>query len=361
MAVRADRLRKIVCAALAFGTGALVSPVDAAQHAVVLVYHHVSNSTPRSTSVSPERFEQHLDYLAQHDFVVLALEEIVDAFVQGDALPPGAVALTFDDAYASVYQEALPRLERRDLPFTVFVATDPIDNRFAGFMDWDQLRDLESRGGRIGNHSADHAHLLQHEPDESLTSWQERIRANILRAEARLEQELDDPAHLFAYPYGEFDEPLEDVVAELGYVAFGQQSGPIGPDYNRMRLPRFPVATGFDDLDSLAEKLISRPLPINILEPDSTVLPARSAAPALRLSIPEGPYRRGDMRCYIAGQAPALIEWQAEVATIRARAPLGPGRSKYNCTVPARSDPDVFYWYSQLWIQRLDDGSWPAD
>ena len=33
-------------------------------HGVILVYHHVSASTPPSTSISPEDFERHLEYLA---------------------------------------------------------------------------------------------------------------------------------------------------------------------------------------------------------------------------------------------------------------------------------------------------------
>lgn len=339
------------------GTAACSPSLDAAEHAVILLYHHVSTSSPSSTSVTPDRFEEHLEYLAQNDFAVLPLEEIVRALDGGHALPPRAVALTFDDAYESVYDEALPRLERRNWPFTVFVATDPVDDGYAGFMSWDELRDLEARGGTIGNHSADHAYLLRRQPDENHAVWRERVRDNIMHAEARLEQELEQPLPFFAYPYGEFDAPLESIVTDLGYVGFGQQSGPVGRSYEQSRLPRYPVATGFDDLDSLAEKLRTRPLPVTVLGPDSTVLAAGAEAPLLRLRIPDGAYRRDAMRCYVAGQEPARIEWDGDVASIRAREPLDTGRSKYNCTAPAASGPGVFFWYSHLWIKQAQGGS----
>src|SRR5690625_7044832 len=53
-------------------------------HAVVLLYHHVDDSTPASTSVSPQVFEQHLDWLEEHDYEVWPLERLVYAFVDGD-------------------------------------------------------------------------------------------------------------------------------------------------------------------------------------------------------------------------------------------------------------------------------------
>jgi len=67
------------------------------------------------------------------------------------------------------------------------------------------------------------------------------------------------------------------------------------------------------------------------------------------------------MRCYVAGQEPALVSWSGNIVTIRARAPLGAGRSKYNCTAPSATENGVFYWYSHLWIQPNDDGSWYPD
>jgi hypothetical protein len=176
------------------------------------------------------------------------------------------------------------------------------------------------------------------------------VRDNITASQARLDAELDRPLPLFAYPYGEFDIALESIVAELGYVGLGQQSGPVGPQSDPHHLPRYPMATGFDSLESLAEKLRTRPLPVTVLAPRSRVLDTGAPPPELRVQLPNGPYRREALSCFVAGQELARIQWQDDVATIRARAPLGPGRSKYNCTAPSASEPRVYYWYSHLWI-----------
>ena len=329
--------------------------------AVVLLYHHVDDTTPPSTSITPENFDAHLDYLEREGYSVLPLMEIVQALGEGETLPPRAVALTFDDGYSSVYSEALPRLERRGWPFTVFVATDYIDDGYAGFMGWAELRDLETRGGTVANHSTTHAHLIRRAAGEGEADWRMRVRADIEAAQLRLDAELDHPLRMLAYPYGEFDSALEALVADLGLVAFGQQSGPVYAPSGMQQLARFPMATGFDGVESLGEKLRTLPLPVTVLAPARRVLDAGADAPTLEIRLPDGAYRRDALRCYVAGQDPARLDWQGDVATIRAQRPLGPGRSKYNCTAPSTTESGVYYWYSHLWIQPRDDGSWYPD
>lgn len=329
---------------------------------VVLLYHHVAADTPAATSVRPETFAAHLDFLQREGYAVVALDDVVAAAIgESSRLPPKAVALTFDDGYRSIYTTALPLIEARGWPFTVFVSTDAIDRGYANFMSWDELRELEARGGRIANHGTAHGHLIRREPGESAAAWRTRVRGDIVSAQARLDAELAHPSPYFAYPYGEFDTALERIVADLDLVAFGQQSGAIGPGAILTQLARYPMATGYDSLASFAEKLRTRALPVRVLEPESRVLAAGAAAPALRIELLDGPYRRDGLRCYVAGQEPAAITWSGDIATIRAREPLGGGRHKFNCTAPSTDAPGVYYWYSHLWIQPRDDGTWYAE
>ncbi len=100
---------------------------------------------------------------------------------------------------------------------------------------------------------------------------------------------------------------------------------------------------------------------MKVLAPDSRVLEPGAGAPALEIRLPEGEYRRDALRCYVAGQEPAQIDWEGDVATIRAQRPLGPGRGKFNCTAPSAASPGVYHWYSHLWIQPRDDGRWYPD
>jgi peptidoglycan/xylan/chitin deacetylase (PgdA/CDA1 family) len=78
----------------------LFSSILSANSCVVLLYHHFSDSTPKSTSISPALFAQHLQYLQDNDFKVLKLKTMLER-LDNDDLPNKCVVLTADDAYQS--------------------------------------------------------------------------------------------------------------------------------------------------------------------------------------------------------------------------------------------------------------------
>ena len=60
-------------------TQSTITPAAIPQHnSVILLYHHVSDSTPKSTSVTPEVFAQHMAYLSNHH-TVIPLTKAIDA------------------------------------------------------------------------------------------------------------------------------------------------------------------------------------------------------------------------------------------------------------------------------------------
>lgn len=348
------------CLALAV-VSALFSPFASAASGVVLEYHHVANDTPPSTSVTPAKFEAHMDHLADNDFSIWPLPKLVETLREGGDVPERTVALTFDDAYASVYDQVFPRLQDRGWPFTVFVSTGSIDKGIDAYTSWDELREMEAAGVTIANHSVDHAHMVAR-GDRDRREWLEDARANIVDAQTRLNEELESPARLFAWPFGEFSPPLQRLLADLDYVGFGQQSGAVGPDSDFTALPRFPLATGFDSLDSFALKVRSRPLPVAEAKPASGVLGPDAERPVLNLVLNEGPYRPETVRCYIGG-GPAETEiddGMPPTLRVRPTQALGTGRTKINCTAPA-TDGDQWFWYSHVWMKPNPDGTWYSD
>lgn len=343
--------------------GVAAPAVAADDHAVILEYHHVSADTPPSTSVTPATFKKHLAYLADNGFHVWPLVRILRHLEQGKALPENTVALTFDDAYQSVHSTVMPLLHKRGWPFTVFVSTNYIDKGYGNYMSWDQLRELTRKGADIGNHSRSHPHLARARQGESRTDWLARVRSEVRGAQERLEAEIEEPVRVFAYPFGEFSAPVREVVADMGYFGVGQHSGAVGPATDLTAAPRYPLA-GAADMADFATKVRSRSLPVEVLAPADGVLSADAERPVLRLKVPEGPYRLGSLACYASGQGRMAVAWvdrEAGVVEARPKKPLGPGRTKYNCTAPSSQTGGVFYWYSYLWMKPRPDGSWYAE
>ncbi len=320
--------------------------------AVVFMYHRFGEPAHPSTSIRLQQFEAQLNYLQQAGYQILPLEDIISAQAAGRPLPPRAVALTIDDAYLSVYRQAYPRLRARGWPFTVFVATDPVDRHLRDFMSWAQMREMGRHGARFANHSRSHDHLIRRRPAESEAQWQRRVRDDIEYARRRLETELGVDSRLFAYPYGEYDTALAKLVQGLGYTAFGQHSGALGPDSDRRALPRFPMAEKFADLTQFRIKAAALPLPVRRVIPWDPV--TREKRPRLEVWLKASDARLARLACYASGQGALPVRWQEGPGprfVTRAREDLPQGRSRYNCTAPS-GESGRYYWFSHPWIRQ---------
>lgn len=324
-----------------------------AQAAVVFMYHRFGEERYPSTSVHLEQFDAHLQHLDTEGYQVWPLERLARALQQGEELPDRVVAITIDDAYASIYHEAWPRLQERDMPFTVFVATEPVDHGIPGYLSWEQMREMADAGVHFANHSTTHDKLHQRRAGESWSAWEARIRNDIGHAEARLRSELGSavptaPA-LFAYPYGEYSAKLTALLADMDYIAFGQHSGAVGTGSDLYTLPRFPMAVAYADLAEFRQKAATLPLPLTQRDPLDPVL-AEQNPPRFSATLGAVSGDRGRLACFASNQGALEVQWLSkERFSVQADKPYPAGRARYNCTLPAR-EAGRYYWYSQPWI-----------
>ena len=338
-----------------------ISPGLADDHAVVLVYHHVSEDTPALTSVTPSEFDSHLDFLQQNGYTVWPLARIIETLRAGAELPANTVAITFDDAYRSIYDAAFPRLRERGWPFTIFVSTEGVDRGYAEYLDWPRLRELAEAGVELGNHSHSHAHLVRRLAGESEAEWRRRVGADIDAAAERLLAETGSDSRLFAYPYGEYSEGLKAIVEARGYYGIAQQSGAVGRHSDFLALPRFPMSRSYSDLKRFATSVASRPLPVTSVAVSGSDESAYRPIGKLRLTLADGDYRAGQLACFRATGTPLSLTVTGEnplTVSIEVKGEQAPGRHKINCTAPAVGSAGVYFWYSHQWLVKKADGSW---
>lgn len=326
-----------------------------AKAAVVFMYHRFGEHEFPSTSVTLAQFEAQLDFLEREGFAVWPLPKLVTHLTQREPVPDNVVVITIDDAYASVHEHAFPMLRKRGMPFTVFVATDVIDAQLPGYMSWSQLRELHAAGVTLANHGASHGYLVRRESAETEQAWRQRVREDVVKGQARLQDELgadvNESPRLFAYPFGEYDVAMMRMLAQMGYVAFGQHSGALGVHDDLRALPRFPVNERYGELADFSLK--ARTLPFALREA-TPVDPLASGddAPALTLAFDESSANLERLACYLGGERMEIrwLDRAARVAEVRAAGALPSGRSRYNCTAPHRT-AKRWYWYSHLWIR----------
>ncbi len=244
------------------------------RHGLVLTFHCVS--TPgkpyfrRGMDVSSDHFRQILEMLLRA-FRVVPLDELPQALMNPERKP--IVAITFDDGYRSVHDNAFPIMKELGVPATVFLPTDFIgtgrllwwdevyhlatsapdtvlalagaDNpdhavdmmkyldpgarckllaRMRGvagdvaaprrlMLDWDEIRAMHAAGLRFGGHTVSHSYLDVLGPDA--------LRAELRGCRAVIEREIGDAPTAFAYPDGRFSKPVLAATRAAGYSVAG--------------------------------------------------------------------------------------------------------------------------------------------
>jgi len=321
------------------------------QNAVVFMYHHFGESDLPSTNVRLDQFKLHLALLEQDHYQIWPLEKIVTNLRNNQPLPDKTIAITVDDAYRSVYTQAYPLLRARGWPFMVFVSTDVIDQGLPAYMSWEQMREMQQHHVSFANHSASHDFLIRMQKGESPQDWGQRVTNDIKRAQTRIEKELGHAPMLFAYPYGEYNTALANIISKLGYTGFGQQSGATGPYSDLRILPRYPMAVAFADIGEFKTKAASLALPVTHVEPWDPQL-HQDLQPLMEVSLAASDARLDQLACYVSGQGSVDVKWRdkGQRFTIRANQPLPVGRSRYNCTAPS-TQAGRYYWFSHLWIR----------
>lgn len=202
---------------------------------LVLCYHAVSPDWTAALSVTPEALGAQLRTLVRAGWRGATF---------GDAVtrPPWrrTLAVTFDDAFASVLDRAYPILSALDLPATVFAPTAFISahrgrlewpgiDMWTGTendaeldcMSWDELRFLADHGWEIGSHTRTHPHLT--ELDDETLHWE----LNASREECSAGMGM--PCETLAYPYGAVDPRVAEAAAAAGYTVAAALSSSLRP------------------------------------------------------------------------------------------------------------------------------------
>ena len=210
--------------------------------ALVLVYHAIEPG-PAPLCVEPSLFREHLDVIAEAPVRAVGLDQLADQLEAGGPVEP-SVAITFDDGFASMVEQAAPMLAERDLPATVFC----VAGHLGGLSDWatapasaprlrlagaPELRDLAAGGVEVGSHGMSHLPLSR--ADEAL-------EREIVESRASLEEATGAAVHWFAHPYGSLPGARGRALIERTYsgaVTSENRAADAGSD--RWRIPRVDV------------------------------------------------------------------------------------------------------------------------
>ena len=332
------------------------SSVSTTPNAAILLYHHVSSSTPASTSISPEAFKSHMEYLDAHHTVV-SLQDVVSAIQHNTTLPENAVAITFDDGYANILDNAHPILADLGFPYIVFINPDEIGVG-PKQLTWEQVIAMHNDGVVFANHTLDHLHMLNGEQAMGERAWLEKVWQNVESAEKKIEDKLDISLKYLAYPFGEYNTALANKLKAEGYIGFGQHSGAVGPSSDMQALPRFPAAGPYANLATLKTKLNSLAMPVTQSSHKDPRMTTRNLSSPISLTIDSDDVRLTQVNCFFGGD-PIETSLEENVLTFTLDETLPVGRSRVNCTAPSNAQSGRYYWYSTPFFVADENGNYP--
>lgn len=201
------------------------------------MYHYVGNNpdpTDRqrdTLSISPDRFEEQLSWLAANGYSPITLDTLYGLFSKKEIISK-PIVLTFDDGYIDFYTTAFPILRKYNFRAVSFIITGLAGTSF--YMSWDQIKEINSTGL-----VSFQAHTINH-PSLPALSYTDKLY-QLTTSKNTLEQQLGTKVNFISYPYGSSDADTARAAQAAGFVGgvgtwYGKASGP------GMSMPRIRIA-----------------------------------------------------------------------------------------------------------------------
>ena len=241
------------------GAGSESPTTDTPSALPILMYHRIAPAGLPSTQwcrVHPGMFAQHLRALDEAGFYTVSLETWADAVARRRPLPGRPMVLTFDDGCCDFAEHAWPLLRRHGFRAVVFLVAsfigktnewDSAHGESIPLLDWEAISRLRDEGVEFGSHTVTHRHLNALAPAD--------VAYEAAHSRMLLERGLDMPVRSIAYPFGDTDPVLQQIVGTCGY-RFGVscRCAIAQPTDDLLELPRIGVG-GLDDFHTVIERL----------------------------------------------------------------------------------------------------------
>ncbi len=246
-------LSLLLCFLAGFGAAEAALPAEPTW--VSVVWHDIRDDVAGHVdrdryAVGTRQLAEQFDWLRANGWTPVSLDDIIAARHGRRALPDKAVLLTFDDGLASLYTRVYPLLKAYGYPAVAAVvsswqervaagetiAYEGAERDRTGFSTWSQLREMAASGlVEIASHSHDlHRgvlanpqgnrqpaasslrYLTEHGRYETEDEWRTRVRDDLAKSVALIEQHTGRAPRAIVWPYGEYQQGAEAIAAGLG-------------------------------------------------------------------------------------------------------------------------------------------------
>ncbi len=154
--------------------------------------------------VSRPDFHGQVEWLDDHGFEAVTLEQVERAWWHDGTLPPKPVVLSFDDGYRPQFTFALPELRRHGWAGVLNLKAEGSD------LYPSNVEAMIDAGWELASHTIDHSDLS--------TLGSAELRREVAGSRRILRRDYGVPVENFCYPAGRYDDAAIAAVEAAGYV-----------------------------------------------------------------------------------------------------------------------------------------------
>lgn len=215
--------------------------------AVPILEYHVLGQ-PTSEAPYPElyvgrsAFSKQMDWLEEHGYEAVTLEEVEEAWYHGGTLPAKPVVLQFDDGYRPDFTFALPELRKHGWPGVLNLKAE------GSGLYHSNVEAMIKAGWELAAHTIHHLDLTTLEP--------EQLDEEVAGSRKILQSEYGVPVKNFCYPAGRFNSTVIAEVKKAGFVAATTEVPGFATSESPYELARIEVLGSFG-VPGLAEAMRS--------------------------------------------------------------------------------------------------------
>jgi peptidoglycan/xylan/chitin deacetylase (PgdA/CDA1 family) len=176
---------------------------------VPILEYHVLGQPPEDAPypelyVGRTDFSKQMDWLEEHGYQAVTLEQVQEAWYHGGTLPPKPIVLSFDDGYRPQFTFALPTLREHGWAGVLNLKAEGSD------LYESNVKAMIAAGWELAAHTIHHLDLTELGPEE--------LEEEVAGSRQILQREFKVPVDNFCYPAGQFDETVVAAVEAAGYT-----------------------------------------------------------------------------------------------------------------------------------------------
>ncbi len=214
---------------------------------VPILEYHVLGEAPADAPypelyVTRPDFRHQLEWLDQHGYQAVTLDQVEEAWYEGGKLPPKPVVLSFDDGYRPQFTFALPQLRKHGWAGVLNLKAEGSD------LYESNVKAMLAAGWELASHTIHHSDLT--------TLGAASLEEELAGAKQMLEDEFHVTVNNFCYPAGRFDDTVIAAVEQAGYIAATTEIPGYAESGAPYELARFEIL-GSTGVSGLAEDLAS--------------------------------------------------------------------------------------------------------